>query len=186
MKFSFVPQTFIGFFFFFRIRIALWNSLEKVILYILKIPTKFGVVPQSFCQNQNSVQDQDRDYDFTLNFNTRPTFYTYSRRHSPNFVWIRSFLRKLLCPQQKSTYRRTDGILFFGLFCLLRHTKHEHSSKGENFFFHSFDYNTFFFYIFRMWWESKNRCENLIILKTYDLKLLLRRFFTLLNFHALL
>ena len=25
--------------------------------------------------------------------------------------------------------------IFFCLFCLLRHTKHEHSSKGENFFF---------------------------------------------------
>ena len=24
----------------------------------------------------------------------------------------------------------------FCLFCVLRHTKHEHSSKGENFFFH--------------------------------------------------
>ena len=41
-------------------------------IYILKIPTKFGVVPQSFCRNQNPVQDQDRD----LDFNTRPTFHT--------------------------------------------------------------------------------------------------------------
>ena len=37
-----------------------------------------------------------------------------------------------------------------------RHTKHKHSSKGENFFFHSCDYNTFSFYILRMSWESKN------------------------------
>ena len=46
-------------------------------LCFLKIPNK-GVVPQSFCQNQNPVQDQDQDqdYDFTLDFNTRPTFYT--------------------------------------------------------------------------------------------------------------
>ena len=43
---------------------------------------------------------------------------------------------------------------FFGLFRLLRHTNHEHSSKGENFFFHSCDYNTFSFYILRMWWEN--------------------------------
>ena len=47
---------------------------KKVILYILKISTKFGVAPQSFCENQNSVQDQD--HDFTLNFNTRSTFHT--------------------------------------------------------------------------------------------------------------
>ena len=43
---------------------------------MLKISTKFGVAPQSFCENQNSVQDQDQDHDFTLDFNTRPTFHT--------------------------------------------------------------------------------------------------------------
>ena len=46
--------------------------------------------------------------------------------------------------------------IFFCLFCVLWHRKHEHSSKGENFFlFHLCDYNTFSFYILRMWWESK-------------------------------
>ena len=82
-KFSFVPQTFFLIFFFririmTRIRISLWNSLEQGILYILKISTKFGVGPKSFCKNQNSVQDQDldQDHDFTLDFNTRPTFHT--------------------------------------------------------------------------------------------------------------
>ena len=43
-------------------------------LHILLIPTKFGVVPQSFCQNQNPIEYQD--HDFTLDFNTRPTFHT--------------------------------------------------------------------------------------------------------------
>ena len=82
MKFSFVPQTFFRIFFFFRIRIlcririSLWNSLEKVI-YMLKISTKVGVAPQSFCENQNSVQNQDQDHDITLDFNTRPTFHTW-------------------------------------------------------------------------------------------------------------
>ena len=58
------------------------NSLERVILYILKISTMFGVAPQSFCEDRNSVQDQDldqdldQDHDFTLDFNTRPTFQT--------------------------------------------------------------------------------------------------------------
>ena len=43
---------------------------------MLKISTKFGVAPQSFCENQNSVQNQDQDHDhnITLDFNTRPTF----------------------------------------------------------------------------------------------------------------
>ena len=47
-------------------------------LCVLKIPTEFDVVPQSFFQNQNPVQDedQDQDHDFTLDFNTIPTFHT--------------------------------------------------------------------------------------------------------------
>ena len=86
MKFSFVSQTFFRIFFFLmsirimcRIRISLWNSLEKVILHMLKISRKFGVAPQSFCDNQNSVQnqDQDQDHDITLDFNTIPTFHTW-------------------------------------------------------------------------------------------------------------
>ena len=43
-------------------------------LCVLKTTDKFGVVPQSFCENQNPVQDQD--HGFTLDFNTRPTFHT--------------------------------------------------------------------------------------------------------------
>ena len=45
---------------------------------MLKISTKFGVAPQSFCENPNSVQnqDQDQDHDITLDFNSRPTFHT--------------------------------------------------------------------------------------------------------------
>ena len=62
-----------------RIRISL--SKERVILHMLNISTKFGVAPQSFCENQNSVrnqdQDQDQDHDITLDFNTRPTFHTW-------------------------------------------------------------------------------------------------------------
>ena len=68
---------------------------------------------------------------------------------------------KSYCVHMKSTRtyvypdRQTDGNLF-GLFCLLRYKNHKHLSKGENFFFHSCDYNTFSFYILRIWWESKN------------------------------
>ena len=45
-------------------------------LYILKIHTKFGAALQSFCENQDSVQDQDQERDFTLDFNTKSTFHT--------------------------------------------------------------------------------------------------------------
>ena len=47
---------------------------DNSILYMLKISTKFGVAPQSFSENQNSVQNQD--HNITLDFNTRPTFHT--------------------------------------------------------------------------------------------------------------
>ena len=84
MKFNFVPQTFFRIFFFriririmSRIKISLWNSLEKVILYMLKISTKYGVAAQSFCEKLNFVQNQDQDHDITLNFDTRRTFYTW-------------------------------------------------------------------------------------------------------------
>ena len=50
--------------------------MTKVMLCVLKIPTKFGVVPQSLFQNQNPVQAEDQDHDFTLDFNTRPSFHT--------------------------------------------------------------------------------------------------------------
>ena len=60
------------------IRVPLAKSITKVMLCVFKIPIKFGVVPQSFFQNQNPVQDedQDQDHDFTLDFNTRPIFHT--------------------------------------------------------------------------------------------------------------
>ena len=46
---------------------------------MLMISRKFGVASQSFCENQNSVQnqDQDQDHNITFDFNTRPTFHTW-------------------------------------------------------------------------------------------------------------
>ena len=48
----------------------------KFIGKVGKDSTKFGAVPQSFRQIQNSVQDQDHDRYFTLDFNNKPTFRT--------------------------------------------------------------------------------------------------------------
>ena len=106
-----------------RIRILLWNTLERVILYILKISTKFGVAPQSFCKNQNSVQeqDQDQDHDFTLDFNTTPTFHTHQilfgsansfesycvHMKSPHEKCPRTYVRTSRNPD-----RQTDGNFF--------------------------------------------------------------------------
>ena len=115
-----------------RIRISLWNSLEKVILYMLKISTKFDVAPQSFCENQNSVQNQDQDHDSTSDFNTRPTFHTWKTPTkfcldpltsskvivSTWKVYVRTYIQT-----GRQTDRQTDGN-FFCLFCLLRHKNH--------------------------------------------------------------
>ena len=115
-------------------------------LYILKKPTKFGVALQSFCENPNfgQNQDQDQEHDFTLGLNTRPTFLT---QKTPT--------KFCLNPQSESTHvctarqidRQTDKRTFCCLFCVLRHTKHEHSSKGEFFFsFMRLQYFLFFTY----------------------------------------
>ena len=123
-------------------------------LYILKILIKFGVAPRSFFENQNCVQDrdQDQDHDFTLDFNTRPTFHTSKTPTKFCFDPLTPSKFIVSTARMYSTYRQTIGQKqtdrqrdrhFFCLFCLLRDTKHEHSSKGENFFFHSCDYNTY-------------------------------------------
>ena len=125
-KIEFCSANFFQFFFFFRIRIrimsririSLWNSLEKVILYMLKISTKFGVAPQRFCENKNSVQNQDQDHDITLDFNTRPTFHIWK---TPT-----KFFLELLTPSKVivstwkvrvrtyiQTHRQTDRQKFF-------------------------------------------------------------------------
>ena len=75
-KFSFDLQTFFRFLFSGSgSQLEIYH--EKVLLQILKVPTKFCTVPQSFCQNLNPVQDQDQDQDhnFTLDFNNRTPFY---------------------------------------------------------------------------------------------------------------
>ena len=51
--------------------------IHSVPIFLSSLPI-FGVVPQSFFQNRNPVQDedQDQDDDFTSDFNSRPTFHT--------------------------------------------------------------------------------------------------------------
>ena len=164
MKVSFVPQTFFRIFFF-RIRISLWNSLETVILYMLKISTKFGVAPQSFCENQNSVQnqDQDQDHDITSNFNTRPTFHTWKTPTkffldplTPSKVIVSTW--KVHVRTYIQTSRQTVRRIFFWLV-LSSKTYKSWTFVKRRVFFYSYDYNTFSFYILRMWWESKKESD---------------------------
>ena len=113
-------QNFFRIFFFnirIRISISLWISFEKVILYILKRDTKFGVAPQSFCENQNTVQDQDQDHYFTLDFNTRPIPYI---ENAYQILFRSANFFKSYCVHSKSprTARQTDKQTEFFLFVL--------------------------------------------------------------------
>ena len=71
----------------------------------LKIPTKSGVVPQSFYQNQNP--DQDQDHNFTLDFNTRTKFFYIEHTHQIFFGSTNS-CENYCVYSQKSTYVQTD------------------------------------------------------------------------------
>ena len=82
---------------------------------MLKISTKFGVAPESFCENQNSVQNQDQDHDITLDFNTRPTWKTPTK-----FCLDPLTPSKVIVPPRKvhvrtyiQTDRQTDGNCFW-------------------------------------------------------------------------
>ena len=55
------------------------------------------------------------------------------RRRPPNFVWIRSLLRKLLCPREKSTYVQPDNQTD-------RKTERQTDRQTENIFFASFEF----------------------------------------------
>ena len=109
-------------------------------------------------------QYQDQDHNFTLNFNIRPTFFTQqtptkfcSDPLTPSKVIVstskvhvrtdrqtdrrkyrqiaRQTGRQASRPTSRETDRQTERRTeFFCLFCVLIHTKHKHSSKGENFF----------------------------------------------------
>ena len=124
MKFSFVPQTFFRIFFFFfiririmtRIRISLWNSLKK---FLWKSRFSSGSGSGSW---------------FYFRFQYQ-TYILYTEdTHQILFGSANSF--ESYCVHSKSPRpdRQTYGKIFFCLFCLLRHTKHEHSSRGDDFF----------------------------------------------------
>ena len=55
------------------------------------------------------------------------------------------------------TYSQTDRRKFFLLVLSSKTYKTWTFVQRTDFFFHSCDYNTFSFYILRIWWESKNK-----------------------------
>ena len=87
-------------------------------LHILKIPTEFGIVPQSFCKNINPFQSLDQYQDpMILLWISTPELQFIHTRHPPNFVWIRLLLLKLLFPRPESTYVQLDRQTGENFFC---------------------------------------------------------------------
>ena len=82
--------------FFFRIkisiRISLWNLKPKNDALYINDNHHIRSHPQSFCQNQNPVQDQDQE--FTLNFTIRTTFVA-SKTHTTFYLDPVTFSRVL-------------------------------------------------------------------------------------------
>ena len=71
-------------------------------------------------------------------------------------------------PTYSQTDRQTDGI-FFWLVLSSKTYKSWTFVKKREFFFHLCDYNTFSFYILRMWWESKN-CRMTLVKSHYSIR----------------
>ena len=117
--------------------------LKKLfIVHILKMPTKFGVAPQSFCENQNSVEDQDQNqnHDFTLDFNTRPTFHT-QKTPTKFFLDPLTPLKVIVRPEVKSAFvpsagGKHSGRTFIGFICTeIKSTSWITMSKVQSIFF---------------------------------------------------
>ena len=110
MKFSFVPQTFFRFFVFFRIRIRilLWIHWKKLFFIYYRYSPNLVSFLKVFVKIKILFKMRIRIRIMILLRISIPDLHFIHRRHPRNFVWIRQFLRKLLCPQQKSTYRQTD------------------------------------------------------------------------------
>ena len=84
---------------------------------MLNIPTKLGVAPQSFCENQNSVQNQDQDQDY-FGFQYQTYISDIEDTHQILFGSANSL--ESYCVHMKSprTYVRTDiqTDIFFACF----------------------------------------------------------------------
>ena len=72
---------------------------------------------------------------FYFGFQYRTYISYIEETHQILFGFANSFESYCVHSKSPRTDRQTDGRKFCCLFCLLRHTKHEHSSKGGNFFF---------------------------------------------------
>ena len=141
-------------------------------LCVLKIPSKFGVVPQFKKKKSKSYSRLGSGSGswFYFGFQYQSYISYIEDTHQILFGSANSFESYCVHSENPRTYVQPDRqteiftssshmeyvkreSIVFCSFYFLRHTKHEHSSKGENFFIHSCNYNIF--HILRMWWDSK-------------------------------
>ena len=114
-----------------------------VMFYIIKISTKFGVAPQRFLWKSKFCSGSGFGSGLWFYFGFQYQTYVSYIEDTPQILFGSANSFDSYCVHMKSpwtyvlpdiqTDRQTE--IFFCLFCLPRHTKHEHSSKGENFFF---------------------------------------------------
>ena len=164
IKFGVVSRSFVKIKILFRIRIRIrisaWNPLTKVMQYILKIPTKFGVVSQSFVKIKILFRIRIRIIYFEFQYQTYISYIKHT--HIIFFGSTNSFGSYCVHSQSSCTYvgttrhpyRQTE--IFLLVLCSKTYKTWTFIERRE-FFFHSCDYNTFSFYILRMWWEGKNK-----------------------------
>ena len=144
---------------------------KQVILYILKISTNWCrsakfLWKSKFCSGSGFGSGSWFYFEFQY-----LTYISYIEdTHQIFFGSANSF--ESYCVHMKSprTYvqpdRQTDGRtggqteIFFLLVLSSKTYKSWTFVKRREFFFHSRDYNTFSFYILRMWWESKSSKKN--------------------------
>ena len=144
MKFSFVPQHFFRFFFLEQDQDQESTSKINNKSYALCFKDTHQIWCRSakFCSKSKScsrwVSGSDSWFYFGFQYHTYISY--VEDTHQILFGSANSF--ESYCVHTKvhecndrHTDRQTDGKFVFCLFCLLRHAKHEHSSKGEIFFF---------------------------------------------------
>ena len=96
-----------------RIRISLWNSLEKVILYMLKISTKFWCRSAKFLWQQKFCSELGSGSWYYFGFQYQTYTWYIEDTHQILFVSANSF--ESYCVHMKSprrTDRQTDGNFF--------------------------------------------------------------------------
>ena len=137
---------------------------------MLKISTKFGVAPQSFLKIKILFRIRIRIRIIILLWISIPDLHFRHRRHPPNFVWTPSKVIVSTWKVHVRTYIQTDGKFFLLVLSSKTYKTWTFVKRREFFFFYLCDYNTFSFYILRIWRESKNHTDFIKPMNSFEIK----------------